>query len=181
MSTIDPGDPLLPPPRVGRHRSARERQRKGPMWGCLKSLFWLFGIGFLLLFIFIGGGFWYIGSPSFAGYVRKRIETTLEARLGREVTIKSVSFVRTRPQKIILNDLTISNVKGARAPLFAHVRQVEITGGVQSFWGRAVKVDRVDIRDPRVWFEILPNGLHNFPKWKTGPKRRFEIVRLDIG
>ena len=151
------------------------------MWGCLKSLFWLFGIGFLLLFLFIGGGFWYIGSPSFAEFVRKRIETTLEARLGRDVTIKSVSFVRSRPQKIILNELTIANVKGGVAPQFAVVRQVEITGGVQSFWGRAVKVDRVDIRDPKLWFEILPDGTHNFPKWKSGPRGRFEIVRLDVG
>ncbi len=181
MTTIDPGDPLLPPPREGRHRSARERQRKGPMWGCLKGLFWLFAVSFLLLFLTIGGGWWYVGSPNFAEFVRKRVELTLEARLGRDVSIKSVSFVRTNPQRIILNNLRIANAPGGIAPDFALVRQVEITGGVQSFWGRAVKVDRVDVRDPRVWFEILPDGNHNFPKWKTGPKRRFEIVRIDIG
>ena len=181
MTSIEPGDPLLPPRREGRHRSARERQRKGPMWGCLKGMIWLFAIGFVLLFLMIGSGWWYVGSPNFAEYVRKRIELTLEARLGRDVSIKSVSFVRSNPQKIILNDLRIANAPGGVARDFALVRQVEITGGVQSFWGRAVKVDRVDIRDPRLWFEILPNGNHNFPKWKTGPKARFEIVRFDIG
>src|SRR5687767_2129490 len=181
MTTIDPGDPLLPPPREGRHRSARERQRKGPMWGCLKGMIWLFAIGFVLLFLIIGSGWFYVGSPNFAEYVRKRIELTLEARLGRDVSIKSVSFVRTNPQKIILNQLRIANAPGGIAPDFAIIRQVEITGGIQSFWGRAVKVDRVDIRDPQVWFEILPNGNHNFPKWKTGPKALFEIVRFDIG
>ena len=97
MSTIDPADPLLPPPREGHHRSARERQRKGPMFGCLKGLLWLFGIVFLLLFLFIGGGWWYLGTTNFADYVRKRIETTLEARLGRDVSVKSVTFVRSRP------------------------------------------------------------------------------------
>ena len=73
------------------------------------------------------------------------------------------------------------NAPGGIAKQFASVRQIEITGGVQSFWGRNVKLDRVDIRDPRLWFEVLPDGNHNFPKWKTGPKRRFEIVRMVRG
>jgi outer membrane protein insertion porin family len=152
------------------------------MWGCLKGILWLFGIATALLFFVIGGGWWLLGSPNFAEYVRKRIETTLENRLGRDVAIRSVTFVRTRPQKIILNDLRIANAPGGKAPAFALVQQVEITGGIQSFWARNVKVDRVDIRGARMWFEILPDGTHNFPKWKTEKRRRrFEIVRLDIG
>ena len=182
MNINDPADPLLPPPKEGHHRSARERQRKGPMWGCLKGLIWFFGILFLVLFVIIGGGWWVLGTTNFADYVRKKVEGTLEAKLGRDVTIKSVEFVRTSPQKIILNDLRIANAPGTVAPLFASARQVEITGGIQSFWGLHVKVDRVDIRDPRLWFEILPDGNHNFPKWKTDPRRRrFEIMHLDIG
>ncbi|HUR80731.1 MAG TPA: translocation/assembly module TamB domain-containing protein, partial [Thermoanaerobaculia bacterium] len=181
MNVVDPADPLLPPPARGHHRSARERQRKGPMWGCLKGLIWVFGIIFLLLFLGVGGGWWYLGTSSFEGYVKKKIEATLEAKLGRDVSIGSVEFVRTHPQKIIINDLRIANAKGAVAPNFAIVKQVILTGGVQSFWGRAVKVDRVDVRDPFVWFEVFPDGTHNFPKWKTGPRRPYEIVHLDIG
>src|SRR5688500_20356788 len=113
MTTIDPGDPLLPPPREGRHRSARERQRKGPMWGCLKGMIWLFAIGFVLLFLVIGSGWWYVGSASFADYVRKKIELTLEARLGRDVSIKSVAFVRSDPQKIILDRKSVVYGNGA--------------------------------------------------------------------
>lgn len=152
------------------------------MWGCMKGLLWVFGIAFLLLFILIGGGWWAVGTTNFADYVRKKIEATLEARLEREVSIKSVTFVRSHPQKIILNELRIANAPNGKAPQFAYVRQVEITGGIQSFWGRNVKVDRVDIRDPQMFFEILPDGTHNFPRWKTEKRRRrFEIVHLDIG
>ena len=151
------------------------------MWGCLKGIFWLFGITFLVLFLLIGGGWWYVGTTNFAGYVKKKIEATLETRLEREVTIGSVEFVRTRPQKIIINDLRIANAPGAVAPHFLTVRQVEITGNVQSFWNRSVKLDRVDLREPRLWFEVFPDGRHNFPKWKTGPRRQFEIVHLEIG
>ena len=151
------------------------------MWGCLKALIWTFGVGFLLLFLLIGGGWWYLGSANFAEYVKNKVEATLEAKLGREVTIGSVEFVRSRPQKIIIRDLRIANAPGAVAPHFAVVKEVVITGGVQSFWGRAVKLDRVDVSEPFLWFEIFPDGRHNFPKWKTGPRRRFEIVHLDIG
>lgn len=151
------------------------------MWGCLKGILWVFAIGFIVLFIGIGGGWWYVGTTNFADYVRKKIEATLEAKLDRDVTIGSVEFIRSRPQKIIIKDLRIANAAGAAAPHFATVRQVEITGNVQSFWGRAVKVDRVDVREPRLWFEVFPDGRHNFPKWKTGPPRRFEIVHLEIG
>ena len=151
------------------------------MWGCLKGLIWVFGAVFLLLFLTIGGGWWYLGSSNFAEYVRKKVELTLEAKLGREVSIRSAEFVRSSPQKIILRDLRIANAPGGVAPDFATVREVEISGGVQSFWSRAVRVSRVDVRDPRLFFEILPDGSHNFPKWKTGPRRSFEIVRLDIG
>lgn len=184
MNVQDPADPLLPPPAGGRHRSARERQRKGPMWGCLKGLVWVFGGLFIVLLLTIGGGWWYLGSANFAQYVAKRIEATLEARLGRDVAIGRVEFVRTRPQKIIIHDLRIANAPGGVARYFARVGEVEITGGVQSFWGRTVKLDHVDIRSPRLWFEVFPDGaplLHNFPKWKTGPKRKYEIVHLDIG
>ncbi|MEO8379769.1 MAG: translocation/assembly module TamB domain-containing protein [Acidobacteriota bacterium] len=181
MNVNDPADPLLPPPKEGHHRSARERQRKGPMWGCLKGLFWLITISGLLLFIVVGGGWWYLGSASFAEYVRNKVEATLEAKLGRDVRIKSVEFVRTTPQKIILHDLRIANAPGGVAKYFATVREVEIEGGVQSFWGREVKVDRVDVRDPQLWFEVFPDGTHNFPKWKTTPPRRFAIYHLAIG
>ncbi len=182
MNVDDPADPLLPPTaRRGRHTSARERQRRGPMWGCLKGLLWVFAVVFVILFIGIGGGWWYLGSANFADYVKKKIEATLEAKLERDVTIGSVEFVRTRPQRIILNDLRIANAKGAVAPHFATVRQVELTGNVQSLWGRDVKIDRVDVREPRLWFEVFPDGTHNFPHWKTGPPRRFEIVHVEIG
>jgi len=154
------------------------------MYGCLKGILWLFAGLAVVLMIGIGGGWWVLGSSNFADYVRKKIEATLEARLGRDVTIRSVEFVRTRPQKIILNDVRIANAPGAVAPHFATVRQIEITGNVQSFWGRAVKVQQVEIHDPRVWFEVFPAGsslIHNFPKWNSGPPGKRQIVHVDIG
>ena len=184
MNPNDPSDPLLPPTREGHHRSARERQRKGPMWGCLKGIIWLFAVLTVLLFIGIGGGWWILGSSNFADYVRKKIEATLEARLGRDVTIRSVEFVRTSPQKIILNDVRIANAPGGVAKHFATIRQIEITGNVQSFWGRSVRVARIDIRDPRLWFEVFPAGsalVHNFPKWNSGPPSKRQIVHIDVG
>lgn len=182
MTANDPGDPLLPPEgKPRRRRSARERQRRGPMWGCTKPLAFIFVGSLVILLLLIGGGYWYLSSPRFAGLVRERIIATLESRLGREVTIGKVTIVTSRPQKVILDDVRIGNAPGGIAKHFATVRQVEITGGIESFWGRRVRVGRVDIRDPKLWFEIFPDGSHNFPKWKSGPKSSREIVRLDFG
>jgi hypothetical protein len=151
------------------------------MWGCMKGIFWLFGISFVLLVLIIGGGWWYLGTTSFAGLVAARIEETLQNRLGRDVKIGSVEIVRTRPQKVILHNLRIANAPGGVAPQFATVSRVEITGGIESFWGRRVKVDRVDVIQPKVWFEGFPNGTQKFPHWKSGPRRprgRDEAPRL---
>src|SRR6187549_3991531 len=78
----------------GRHRSARERQRRGPMWGCLKGCFGASVVALALLFLIVGGGWWYIGSSSFEDLVKKRIAGTLKTRLGRDVSIGEVVFDR---------------------------------------------------------------------------------------
>ncbi len=154
------------------------------MWGCLRAIF----IGSLvtlgLLFLVIGGGYFYLGSSSFAGLVKLRIENTLSNRLGRTVTIGQVEFVRSRPQKVIIRDLRIANSPGAVNPYFATVKEVVLTGGVESLWGRSVKVSRVDVSEPHLWFEVYPAGaplVHNFPHWKSGPRGKYEIVHLDLG
>src|SRR6266540_87308 len=165
------------------HRSARERQRQGPMWGCLR---WLVGgtIGFFaLLILIVAGGFYYLGTSSFAGLVALRIESTLQARLGRKVTIGSVVIDRAHLSKVVINDLRIDNSPGAVHPYFATVKQITITGGVNSFWFRRISVDRVDVSEPQMFFEIYPAGsalVHNFPQWNAGPKSRYEIYHLDI-
>ena len=185
MDEQKPDSQTLFPHETGHHhRTARERQRRGPMWGCLRTMIILFGGGALLLFIVIGGGWWYLGTASFAELVRLRIEKTLESRLGREVQIKTVAIPRGRPQRVILNDMRIANAPGAVNPYFATVEQVVITGGIESFWGRELKVSRVDVINPRMNFEVFPEGTaltHNFPRWKSGPRSRYEIYRLELG
>src|SRR5258706_11244451 len=91
------------------HRSARERQRRGPMWGCLKALVFTFAGLMALLVIVIGGGWFYLGTTSFAGFVMLRVEKTLEARLGRAVSILDVQNVRPRPAQILIYDLRNAN------------------------------------------------------------------------
>ncbi len=179
---LTPDPQTTPHPRRDDH--ARRRLRDRPMWGCLRAIFFLSGGLLLLLIIVIGGGWYYLGSASFADLVRLRVQKTLEARLGRTITIKSVTIIPSRPQRIILNDLRIANTPGAANPYFATVRQIEVTGGIDSLWGRRVKVDRVDIRDPRFFMQIYPAGsklVHNFPQWASGPQSRYEIAHIGIG
>ena len=167
----------------GHHESARERQRRGPMWGCLR---WLFGgvLAFVLLLVIIVGGLWiYFGTTDFADLIARKIETTLEARLGRKVTIGSIVLDRAHLTKVVINDLRIANAPGGVHPYFATVKQVTITGGISSFWRRSISVDRIDITEPQIFFEIYPAGsplVHNFPHWNSGPPGRIEIVHVNM-
>ena len=166
------------------HETARQRQRRGPMWGCLRWIVFVFGGLLLLLFLVIGGGWFYLGSSSFADLVRLRIEKTLEARLGRHVEVGPVEIVRTRIGKVTINGIRIANSPGAANPYFATVKQLVITGGIDSFWGRKIKVSRIDVIEPHLYFELYPAGskvVHNFPAWNSGPKSKYDIYHLDLG
>jgi outer membrane protein assembly complex protein YaeT len=178
--TIDPAAEEQHP----HHRSSRERQRRGAMWGCMK----FFGCGGLslviLLLLAVGVGWWYLGTSNFRDLVRLRIEKTMEARLGRDVTIGSVEIERGKLGRIVVNDIRIANVPGGKRRNFAAVKQLIITGGIDSFWGRKLRVGRIDLIEPRMSFEVFePGGKfdHNFPRWQSGTPSRFEIYHLDLG
>jgi outer membrane protein assembly complex protein YaeT len=154
------------------------------MWGCLRAVAILAVTVMALLVIVVGGGYWYLGTSSFADLVRLRIQKTLESRLGRAVTIRGVDIVLTHPQRVIIRDLRIANPPGAVSPYFATTREIDIVGGIDSFWGRRISVDRVEIHDPRIDMEIYPAGaklVHNFPHWESGPQSRYEIYNLTVG
>ncbi len=141
-------------------------------------------VALTLLVVIIGGGWWYLGTTSFADLVRLRVQKTLEARLERKVSIHDVDIIPGQPAKIILNDLRIANSPGAVHPYFATVRQIVITGGIDSFWGRRIDVSRIDVVQPQLFFEVYPAGsklVHNFPHWQSGPKSRYGIYHLNLG
>jgi gamma-glutamyltranspeptidase len=102
------------------------------MWGCLGRLLRFFTVIFLVLFLLIAIGWWYVGSANFAEYVKNKIEATLEAKLERDVAIGSVEFVRTRPQKII-SKTSHCERRGTVAPHRDRARG-RAHGGVQSPW-----------------------------------------------
>lgn len=153
------------------------------MWGCVRILGWISLVFVAILFLILGGGYYYIGTASFARYVAARIERTLEFKLGRDVTIGRVIVQRGKLDRVVLQDVRIANVPGASQPWLATVREVEIRGGIESFRTRTIEVGMVVVRDPRLNVEIFPEGsplMHNFPGWRRGEPRGYEIVRVDI-
>ncbi|HUF18503.1 MAG TPA: translocation/assembly module TamB domain-containing protein, partial [Thermoanaerobaculia bacterium] len=151
--------------------------------GCRRLVLFGLAAAFILLILALLGGYFYLGTASFAELVRLRIESTLENRLGREVTIGRVSVTRTLPSTIILQDIRIANAPGGVHPFFAHVREVEIRGGVQSFLQRRVELGQIDVRDPQFFLELYPEDHeldHNFPSWKRTPPRPYQIYRMDV-
>jgi len=182
MSVMPGGDPAGETQNPPARDEAR-RRRDRPMWGCVRSIAVVTIVLIGIFFLTVVGGYWFLGSDNFADYVRKKIEANLEAKLERNVTIREVTFQRGVNSRIILRGISIANAPGATRPYFATVREVELAGGVGSFWKRVVKIGRVDVRDAKLFYEVFPESSaldHNFPKWNTGKPRRFEIARIDI-
>src|SRR5258708_16309628 len=176
-------EPTQPQPEGHHHESARERQRWGPMWTLMRGMAITMIVVLGLFALVIGGGWWYLGTTTFADLVRLRVQKTLESHLGRKVTIHEVTIVAGHPSKIILNDLRIANSPGAVNPYFATVKQVVISGGVESFWGRRIPVSRMDVIQPHLFFEIYPAGsncVHNFPHCNPLPNPTYTPYHLDL-
>lgn len=159
------------------------RQRNRPIRGCMR----LIGCGSLiviaLLLLTSGGAYYYLGTDHFARLIKRKIEANLEWRLGREVTIGRVILHRRDLDRVVLQNITIANVAGATRPYLATVREVELNGGLESFWTRTVRIGRVDVRDPRLNVEIFREGSphpHNFPGWRRGEPRSYQIARVEI-
>jgi outer membrane protein assembly complex protein YaeT len=152
------------------------------MWGCARALL---GIAVLLagLVILVSlVGYYYIRTDNFADYVRVKIEANLERKLQREVTIRKVTIQGGKLSRVILDDITISNPPTASRKYFATAKQVVITGGVESFWQRRVRLGVVEIIDPSMNFEVFREGplTHNFPSWQRSAPRRYEITRVEV-
>src|SRR5258706_9016191 len=109
-------EPTQHAPEGHHHQSARERQRRGPMWTFMRRMGITLFVILALLTLFIGGGWWYLGTTSFADLVKLRVEKTLESKLERKVTIHGVQIVPGQHARIILNDLRIANSPGAVHP-----------------------------------------------------------------
>src|SRR5436305_13512135 len=131
-------EPTQQRPEGHHHRSARERQRRGPMWTFMRRLGITIFVALGLLALLVGGGWWYLGTTSFADLVRLRVQKTLEARLERKVTIHDVDIVPGQPAKDIITDLRIANSPGAVHPCLAMVRHFGNTGGIGCLRGRKI-------------------------------------------
>lgn len=182
--TVTPGGDRADGAQTPPPRDDARRRRERPMWGCVKAMAWIAAaIVVVLILIVTFGGYWYVGTENFAERVRVRIEQDLERRLGRDVTIGQVVVTRGLVSKVILRDVRIANAEGGIRPYFARVREVELTTrDLRSLLQRIVEIDRVDIRDPILHFEVFPEELaleHNFPQFRSSPPGR-RILRVDI-
>ncbi|MEO8218642.1 MAG: hypothetical protein ABI718_16320, partial [Acidobacteriota bacterium] len=164
------GEEIAPP--------ADERARRG----CRR---WV-AIG-LLAAALIGGivylaGSRYLRSAAFADMVRQKVEATLEAHLGRDVTIERV-VLADHPLRIVLRNVRVANVPGGMHKDFASARELEIRAGIESFLQRKITIAQIVVRGLEVHFEVYPEQFgvsNNFPGWKQGaPSSNRPIAEFD--
>ena len=129
------------------------------MWGCLK---WMgcSTIGFfVLLALIVIGGWWYLGIVELRrpGAAAHREDARGAPRPQRRYRLRADRARHARAASSS-TDLRIANSPGAVHPYFATAKQVIVTGGIDSFWGRKIRVGRVDIVEPHLYFEVYPAG-----------------------
>lgn len=151
--------------------------------GCVRPMVWTLLIGLAIVIIVAFSVWLYTGTTSFESLVARRIESTLEARMNRDVVIGDVQIHRGRVTSIIIEDLKIANVEGAEQPWFVIIPRLVLEGGVESFRSRTVRVGTIVAHDPEFFVEIFPEGFpvsHNLPSWQRGEPSRFEIARIEM-
>ena len=151
--------------------------------GCIRPVVWTLLIGGGVLAALIVAFWFLVGSSQIEELIARRVESTLEARMGRDVQIGNIEIHRGRLTSVVLEDVRIPNVEGASHPWFAIIPRIVIEGGVESFRQRVVRVGTVEIHEPEVFIEIFPEDApltHNVPDWKTGEPARFEIAQFEM-
>lgn len=151
--------------------------------GCIRPVVWalLIGVGVVTLVLLV---VWFlIGSSPIEELIASRVESTLEARMGRDVRIGNIEISRGRLTSVIIEDVRIANVKGAADPWFAIIPRVVIEGGVESFRRRTVQVGTIEVENPELFLEIFDEDAplaHNIPRWRRGEPGRFEIAKFEM-
>ena len=185
MNVTDPGrSAAAPAPRRAGIAPRANASARGRCGVASRACFWVFAVGLLLLLHRHRRRLVVPRLDELRGLVRKQHRGRRSSRSSAARSPSAAStIVRTRPQRIILNDLRIANAHGRRrASTSPPCAQIEITGGVRVVLGpqRSRSIASTSAirgsgsRSSRTARTTSRSG-------RPGPQRRCEIVHLDIG
>ena len=121
-------------------------------------------IGAVLLAAFAWFG-WYLRSPGFEDFVRRKLVANLEEATGGRVEMTSFHWNLSQ-LAFEANDLTIHGLEPAGELPLAHVNRAFVRLHVISILERRFNLERVELQRPVVHVIIDPDGATNVPEPK---------------
>ncbi len=121
--------------------------------------------GVVLLAIFVSAA-WYLRSPSFADYVRRKLIVTLEDATGGRVEIASFHWNLSQ-LAFEADGLTIHGLEPADQLPYAHVDRVMVRLHIISLFERRFSLEQLELQRPVIHVIVYADGTSNAPQPKV--------------
>ncbi len=122
-------------------------------------------VGVVLLAIFVSAA-WYLRSPSFADYVRRKLIATLEEASGGRVEIASFHWNLSQ-LAFEADGLTIHGLEPADQLPYAHVDRVMVRLHIISLFERRFSLEQLELQRPVIHVIVYADGTNNAPQPKV--------------
>ena len=132
-------------------------------------------VGVLLLAGAVSLG-WYLRSPYFADFVRRKLIVTLEDATGGKVDVASFQW-KLSELAFQADDVTVHGLEPRDQLPYVHIDRVQVRLRILSFVGRRVNLDQLDLQHPVIHLIVYPDGSTNAPAAKVEPKTTQEAVQ----
>jgi AsmA protein len=105
---------------------------------------------------------------------RDQIQAALESNTGRKVTVGEDAGLSVFPQlKLRLTDVTISNVEGAKEPIMASIKELDVGLAIAPLLRSEIEITKFVLVDPTLRFEFDKNGKSNW-EFEVEPQETVE-------
>ncbi|MGC2108609.1 MAG: hypothetical protein WA655_03780, partial [Candidatus Korobacteraceae bacterium] len=121
-------------------------------------------VGVVLLAGAIGLG-WYLRSPHFADFVRRKLIVSLEDASGGRVELTSFHWNLSK-LSFEADGLTIHGLEPADQQPYVHVDRVLVGLQIVSFIERRIDLQRLELQHPVIHLIVYPDGRTNAPEPK---------------
>jgi translocation and assembly module TamB len=132
-------------------------------------------IGLLTLALFVFGA-WYLTSPQFHEFARKRLVRELEDVTGGRVEVGSLRWNLSKLEFDVSN-VTIHGLEGPDEVPYAHADRLLIRAKILSVFGREIGLRSLQIERPVFHFIVYPDGHTNQPTPKVIAKHEGSPVQ----
>jgi len=134
------------------------------------------GIGVVLLAIVVAI-VWYLRSPRFEDFVRRKVIGTLEDITGGRVELRSFHWNLGRLE-FEASDLTVHGGEGPDQLPYAHADRAYVRLHIVSFLETRIHLDYVGLERPVVHLIVYPDGTSNVPQPKVKQGNAGTVQRL---